>query len=242
MKIPIRSVSEQNPEIIKRLLPSNVQALTLRSDDMEGVIDGYPIVFNQRTAIGKWFFEEIDSHALDNADLSDIKLLANHNDMMIPVARHRRGKRSTMDINVDDVGLHINAKLDIANNATARELCSAVMRGDIEDMSFVFGIEVSGDEWFDLDKPMPIRRITKISRVFEVSAVNDGAYPQTSINARSATLDNDKKTLDNVLAEALENEKRAEERAKALILAKQKFLLKERYKNYDNQRTIGKKK
>ena len=78
---------------------------------------------------------------------------------------------------------------------------------------------------------MPIRRITKISRVFEVSAVNDGAYAQTSIYARSATLENDKKTLDNVLAVALENEKRAdsEKRAAALQLAKKKILLKERY-------------
>ena len=228
----IPQVSDTQRAIIKRAMANDIQDVVVKSP--EGIIEGYPIVFNQRTAIGDWFYEEIDSHALDNADLSDIKLLANHNNKMIPVARHRRGKRSTMDINIDNKGLFITAQLDIENNSTARELCSAVMRGDIEDMSFAFGIEISGDEWFDLDKPMPFRRITKISRVFEVSAVNDGAYPQTEINARSATLENDKKALDNARAVALENEKRANEQQAALQLAKQKFLFKERNKNYDN--------
>lgn len=227
-KLPIKRTI---PEIIKRTQSNENDAQQVQVKSLEGIIEGYPIVFNQRTNIGDFFFEEIDSHALDNADLSDIKFMVNHDDGMIPLARHRRGKRSTMDINIDDAGLHIVTRLDIEKNETARALCSAVDRGDIEDMSFAFGVEVSGDEWFDLDKPMPIRRITKISRVFEVSAVNDGAYAQTSIYARSATLENDKKTLDNVLAVALENEKRAgsEKRAAALQLAKKKILLKERY-------------
>ena len=227
-KLPIKRTI---PEIIKRAQSNENDAQQVQVKSLEGIIEGYPIVFNQRTNIGDFFFEEIDSHALDNADLSDIKFMVNHDDSMIPLARHRRGKRSTMDINIDDVGLHIIAHTDLENNTTARATCSAVDRGDIEDMSFAFGVEVSGDEWFDLDKPMPIRRITKISRVFEVSAVNDGAYAQTSIYARSATLENDKKTLDNVLAVALENEKRAdsEKRAAALQLAKKKILLKERY-------------
>ena len=225
----IPQVSDTKREIIRRAMANDVQDVVVKS--LEGIIEGYPIVFNQRTNIGDWFYEEIDSHALDNADLSDIKLMVNHDEGMIPLARHRRGKRSTMDVEIDDKGMHIKTKLDIEKNAKASELCSAIGRGDIEDMSFEFRIEVSGDEWFDLDKPMPIRRITKIARVREVSAVNDGAYPQTEINARSATLENDKKALDNARAVALENEKRANEKQVALQLAKQKFLFKERYNN-----------
>jgi HK97 family phage prohead protease len=205
-------------------LPATVKPL-------EGIIDGYPIVFNQRTNIGDWFYEEIDPHALDDADLSDIKFLINHDDTSIPIARHRRGKRSTMDVEIDNIGMHIETKLDIENNATSRAVCSAVDRGDIEDMSFAFVMVVSGEEWSDLDKPMPIRRITKIAKIPEISAVNDGAYPQTSINARSAdTLDNEKTALDNARAAALENENRAKEQAKAqaaLRLEKEKFLFLE---------------
>jgi len=201
---------------------------------LDGIVDGYPIVFNERTLIGKYFTEEIAPSALDDADLSDIKFLVNHNDGMIPLARHRRGKRSTMDVEIDGRGLLIKTHLDVENNSTARELCSAVKRGDIEDMSFAFGVVVEGEEWSDLGKEIPHRRITKISKVYEVSAVNDGAYPQTEINARSvATLDNAKRTLDNARAAALDNENRATATQDALRLAKQKFIFLEERKNYE---------
>jgi len=199
---------------------------------LEGVVEGYPIVFGVRTQIGNFFTEEIDPHALDGADLTDIKFMVNHNDGMIPLARHRRGKRSTMDAEVTAQGLHINARLDVQNNSTARELCSAVDLEDIGDMSFAFGVKIDGDEWSGLDTDLPHRRITKISKVFEVSAVNDGAYPQTSIYARSAALDNAKSVLEQArTAAALDNEKRAAGEQAALRLAKEKFLFKEGLKN-----------
>lgn len=214
-------------EIVRRNAPEGLQPVKI--EPLKGVIDGYPIVFNARTAIGSYFHEEIDPHALDGANLDDVKLLVNHNDGMIPLARHRRGKRSTMDIEIDNTGLHITSNLDIENNTTARELCSAVERGDIEDMSFAFGIEVTGEEWSDLDKEMPVRRITKISRVFEVSAVNDGAYPQTSIYARSALSDCDKNALEHARAAASEDECRAGKQ-EALRLEIQKFIFMEEQK------------
>ena len=157
----------ENKTIIRRSAPGENP---VKVNTLEGIVEGYPIVFNARCAIADLFYEEIDPHALDMADLSDIKFFINHDDGMIPLARHRRGKRSTMDVLVDSVGLNIKTNLDIENNSTARALCSAVERGDIEDMSFAFSIEISGEEWHDLDKSMPLRRITKISRVCEASA------------------------------------------------------------------------
>ena len=222
------------PQLIRRATPDGQ---TAQIEPIKGIIEGRPIVYEQRTAIGDYFYEEIARGALDGADLSDVKFMINHDDGMIPLARHRRGKRSSMDIVIDDDGMQIKTNLDVENNATARELCSAVTRGDIEDMSFAFGIMVSGEQWLDLDKPMPIRRITKISKVCEVSAVNDGAYPQTSIYARSTTpLDNDKSALDNARAAALENEKRGQndDSQASLKLAKEKFLFVEAQKNYGN--------
>lgn len=211
-------------------------------DPLKGIIEGCPIVFEQRTAIGNYFYEVIDAHALDGADLSDIKFMVNHDDGMIPLARHRRGKRSTMDISVDNVGMHIKTTLDIENNATARELCSAVTRGDIEDMSFAFGIVVSGAEWSDLESEMPTRRITKISRVFEVSAVNDGAYPQTSIYARSASaLDNEKGRWITPAPPRWITKKRSGKKRKRLYGLKSKnFYFWRSKSSYEHQRTFGK--
>lgn len=215
-------------DYFRRSLARELQHVEI--DSLKGVIEGYPIVFNQRALIttvdGKQFYEEIDPHALDEADLSDIKFMVNHNDSMIPLARHRRGKRSTMDVAIDEIGMRIKTQLDIENNMTAREVCSAVTRGDMDDMSFIFGIRVSGQEWRDVgvEGTIPTRCITKISRVCEVAVVNDGAYPQTSIYARSAgTLDNDKTALDNAVSAALENENRAIAAA-ALRLQKEKYL------------------
>ncbi len=222
------------PQLIRRATPDGQSA---QIEPTKGIIEGRPIVYEQRTAIGDYFYEEIARGALDDADLTDVKFMVNHNDGMIPLARHRRGKRSSMDITIDDDGMQIKTTLDVENNATARELCSAVTRGDIEDMSFAFGIMVSGEEWRDLDKDMPTRRITKISKVCEVSAVNDGAYPQTSIYARSSSpLDNDKSALDNARAAALDNEKRGQndDSQASLKLAKEKFLFVEAQKHYGN--------
>lgn len=222
------------PQLIRRATPDGKPA---QIEPTKGIIEGRPIVYEQRTAIGDYFFEEIARGALDDADLSDVKFMVNHDDGMIPLARHRRGKRSSMDIEIDADGMKIKTTLDVENNATARELCSAVTRGDIEDMSFAFGIMVSGEEWRDLDKDMPTRRITKISKVCEVSAVNDGAYPQTSIYARSSSpLDNDKSALDNARAAALDNEKRGQndDSQASLKLAKEKFLFVEAQKHYGN--------
>lgn len=224
-----------DPQLIRRSTPDGQPA---QIEPTKGIIEGRPIVYEQRTAIGDYFYEEIARGALDDADLSDVKFMVNHNDGMIPLARHRRGKRSSMDIVIDADGMQIKTTLDVENNATARELCSAVTRGDIEDMSFAFGIMVSGEEWRDLDKDMPTRRITKISKVCEVSAVNDGAYPQTSIYARSTTpLDNDKSALDNARAAALENEKRGQndDSQASLKLAKEKFLFLEGAKHYERK-------
>lgn len=218
-------------KILRFLSPTESRA-TIKP--AQGIIEGYPIVFETRTAIGDLFYEEISADALDGADMSDIKFLVNHDDGMIPLARHRRGKRSTMDVAIDKPkGLYIETRLDVDNNAVARALCSSVKRGDVEDMSFAFGIEVSGEEWRELDAPMPIRRITKISRVFEVSAVSDGAYPQTEIYTRTKgagslragslragsaeTLENEKKALENARSAASESEKKAEEQRQAAM-------------------------
>lgn len=209
-----------NPKIERR---STSQPLNFNAE--EGVIEGYAIVFEQRTDIGGLFYEEIAATALEKADLSDVKLLINHDNHSLPIARHRRGKRSTMDVDVDAKGLHIKATIDKNGNANASAAYSAIEREDVADMSFAMCIV--GEEWRDLDKPMPIRRITEISFVPEVSVVNDGAYPQTEIYARGGALENEKRALENARAAALENEKRAKGDATALRLEIEKFLFLE---------------
>lgn len=180
-------------------------------------ITGVPIVFEKATERG-YFIEVVDSHALDEADLRDVRFLVNHNTDMIPLARSRNNNaNSTMQMEVADDGMHIRVDLDTENNAEARSLYSAVKRGDISGMSFMFTIE--SEEWSGLGTEMPTRRITQIGQVFEVSACTFPQYQQTSVEAASAS-----KALESAKA-ALESAKDKERRCadlKAEILAKLK--------------------
>lgn len=154
------------------------------------VITGRPIVYNSRTDLG-WFDEVIEVGALDGADLTDVRFLVNHDTRKIPLARSRRNNgNSTMQFSVDQQGLNLDwVKLDTENNMDARALYSAVQRGDISGMSFMFSIDQ--ERWEDLESDHPTRHIEKIGSVVEVSAVTFPAYDSTTIDARS------KEALDN---------------------------------------------
>lgn len=158
-------------------------------EDEVGVIEGTPIVFDSDARIHDWageFIERIDPHALDNADMRDVCLFVNHDTQKIALARSKNGnKNSTMSFEKDDKGLNMRAVLDVENNSEARALYSAIKRGDMDGMSFMF--RVRGEEWEDLESDTPIRTITDISIVHEVSVVNFPAYPATSVSARADT-------------------------------------------------------
>ena len=139
----------------------------------------------------------------------------------IPMARSRRNNgNSTMKLEVDDVGLLVKADLDIENNSEAKTLHSSISRGDIDGMSFAFRIKEQ--TWENLDTDMPTRRIQKIAKVFEVSAVNNPAYTQTDINARDKeALENAKNALDNARSNELDNSNALEiEKLRTQILMK----------------------
>lgn len=160
------------------------------NDDTGVYITGRPIVYDSKTNLG-YFDEIIERGALDKADLKDVRFLVNHDTSKIPLARSRNNnKNSTMQLSVDEKGMVIRVHLDIENNAEAKSLYSAVQRGDISGMSFMFAI--SDEEWENLDSDHPTRHIKEISTVIEVSAVTFPAYEDTEINARS------KEALDSV--------------------------------------------
>ena len=155
-----------------------------KRDDGSAQISGRPIVYNSPADIGGMFREIIMPGALDGADLRDVPLLVNHNDRMIPVARSRRNNgNSTMQLIPDAEGLGFQASLDVARNATAAELYSAVDRRDINGMSF--GFRVNDERWENLESDYPTRYINKIKLVKEISAVTFPAYDATEIMARS---------------------------------------------------------
>ena len=170
---------------VKKMLEQRSYSFEVRAEEGEGgaIITGRPIVYDSRTDLG-YFDEIIDQGALDGADLTDVRFLVNHDLSKIPLARSRRNNgNSTMQLSVDPEGMFIRVKLDVENNAEAKALYSAVQRGDISGMSFMFSID--GESWENLESDHPTRHVTKIGSVVEVSAVTFPAYDATTINARS---------------------------------------------------------
>ena len=192
----------------------NFEVRAEENDEHGHFLSGRPIVYNSRTDLG-WYDEIIEAGALDGTDLRDVRFLVNHNTDMIPLARSRNNtENSTMQMTVDGDGMGIRVDLDTENNAEAKSLYSAVSRGDISGMSFMFTVDK--DAWDDIESEHPTRTIRAIGRVLEVSAVTFPAYEATSIQARGLA-----EALDSARA-SLESErtrmKKMEQRKKAIKL------------------------
>ena len=183
-------------------------------DERVGRLEGRAILYNSRTNIGR-FDEIIEPGALDHTDFRDVPLFANHNINSVPLARSRNNnENSTMQLTLDEEGLGIRADLDLENNADARALYSAVKRGDITGMSFMMiGVK---DKWEGARSEHPLRHITGIERIGEVSVVNFPAYAQTSIETRDNS-----DALESAL-ESLESAKAAEEEEERVKLANER--------------------
>lgn len=209
---------KKNKQLEQRSYNFEVRA---EESDHGNIITGRPIVYNSRTDLG-WFDEIIEPGALNNTDLTDVRFLVNHDTNKIPLARSRRNNgNSTMQLTTDNDGLGIRVTLDTENNSEARALYSAVQRGDISGMSFMFGIR--DEEWEDLDSDHPTRHIKDISTVVEVSAVTFPAYESTEISARSKeALENARHAVETARSE----EQRSVDTDKNLELLKQQLELK----------------
>ena len=180
-----------------------------QSEENGKYLEGRAIVFGQRTNLG-YCDEIIEDGALDNTDLKDVRFLINHNTDMIPLARSRNNNaNSTMQLSVvPGEGMDVRVNLDTENNTDARSLYSAVSRGDISGMSFMFSVDK--DSWDDVDTDHPTRHINSFKRIMEVSAVTFPAYAQTSIQARglSEALDSAKESLESEKARLAEIERK----------------------------------
>lgn len=162
----------------------------IRADEGEtgNRLVGTPIVFGSRTTLGKdWDGNNVDEiiepNALEGADLSDVRFLVNHDTSQLPLARYVQGaENNTMTLSIDGSGVNIVVDLDVENSQRAKDLYSAVARGDVTGMSFMFDVSEWNEE--HEENGTRLNRVTKISKVYEVSAVTFPAYEDTSIEAR----------------------------------------------------------
>ena len=188
-------------------------------------IEGLAAVYNQVVEIGSYykFREQIAPGAFDGADMSDVAFYLNHDISKLPMARCRKTRdKNSLEVWADADGLRMRTEIDTENNADARTLASAIDRGDVDQMSFCFIIDE--EKWTDLDQEVPLRTVTKVKKVIEISAVTYPAYDSTEIGFSRAqkALESDKLALENA-------KKEYEERVKTefvnLQMMKEKILM-----------------
>lgn len=187
-KEPGNAKERKEGELMKEIRTAEVRATDPTADGKDAlIIVGTPIVFEQPTQIDDLlgsYTEVIKRGALDEADLTDSRLLVNHDMTRIPLARTPK----TMQFNITDKGLEMRAELP--DTEEAKTAYTAVKRGDLTGMSFAFTVPDGGDSF---DAQTNTRTITKIDKVYEVSLVNFPAYPTASAEARSTRAESLKK-------------------------------------------------
>ena len=185
-------------EIARRAYPAN---FVTREENGEGIIEGTAVVLNSRTNMGDWD-EIIDLNALNETDLTDVRLCMNHDTDYVYARSRRNNGNSTMQLFKELTSLRFRAGINISSSPKAQDFYSAVNRRDMDKMSFMFTIEAY--QWEDLDTNHPTRRITKIGTVYEISLVTFPAYQDTSIEARDASaLESVKRELESLRAQRL---------------------------------------
>lgn len=186
------AAAERSPRTVPagaaRLQPFGADLRVAELVDWQGEkrhqLDGIASTTNQPYEMYDFFgnyTERIDGHAFD-ATLAadpDVAFLLNHKG--VTMAR-TRGKRS-LELGVNSLGLTSRAYVN-PERQDVRDMVIAIRDGDITEMSFAFMIEEGG--WNDDYTEFTISKVN-IDRG-DVSAVNYGANPYTSIAARSSEI------------------------------------------------------
>lgn len=181
-----------------------------------GTLRGYALRFGSIYDMG-WFTEEVDSRALDNADMNDVRVLLNHDPNQI-LGRTSAG---TAKVGVDASGLWYEVQLPESPNGENARV--AVQRGDITQSSWGFSLRSSkdgnGDRWEKRDGKEH-RVLTDIRTVYDASPVTFPANPDTTVAKRSLE---QFEAAQGPTAEEIEAENRATELEIEIALLERKF-------------------
>ena len=154
---------------------------------------------------GTEYFEQIDPHAFDDADLSDVVFRIDHEG-----AVYARTSAGTVELWTDEHGLGNRA--DLSKTQKARDLYEDIKVGNYPKMSFAFTV---AEDHFD--RATHTRVIDKVAKVFDVSPVSFPANPTTELSV--STRDYFNGVIEAEKAERLEREKREIQKQKIRILS-----------------------
>lgn len=167
---------KQDREYRTLAAPLSAQAAAKRIET-DFYVEGYATTFESPYLLyeieGTKFYERIDAHALDGADMSDVIMQYDHEGRVF--ARQSNG---SLILIPDHKGLLIAA--DLGRTDLARGLYQDIQQGMITKMSWAFTVKTDS-----YDRATHTRTILEIKKVYDVSAVSIPANGDTEISARS---------------------------------------------------------
>lgn len=182
----------------------NMASFEKRADTDEKIVEGYATTFNDPYVLyqedGYTVVEQVDRNAFNETDMSDVIMQYDHEGRVFA-----RGSNGTLELDADNFGLHIRANL--GGTEIGRQLYDEIAGGYTNKMSFGFRVaedkrEITEDR--ENNEVTVLRTITKISKLYDVSAVSLPANDGTSISSRTLG----EGIIAEVRAEIAEREKR----------------------------------
>lgn len=170
------------PVVKEREYRELAQPLAVRkkedSNEPSYMVEGYATTFDKPYVLfedydGTKYYEQIDRHALDNADMSDVIMQYDHSGRVF--ARNSNG---TLKLDLDDTGFKVTA--DLSRTELAKGLYEDIAAGMITKMSWAF--VVTKDAY---DQKTRTRTVLEVKKVYDVSAVSIPANDDTMIAARN---------------------------------------------------------
>jgi len=155
----------------------SVEFRAKEEEEQKYIVEGYATTFNDPYVLytydGVDYKEEVDQRALDGADMDDVIFLYNHEGMVF--ARQSNG---SLKLEVEEKGLRVWADLSLTEDS--RRLYEAIKTGLVTQMSWAFTVEEDS-----YNEKEHLRKLLKIRKVYDVSAVSIPANPATDISARA---------------------------------------------------------
>jgi len=155
----------------------SVEFRAKEEDEQKYIVEGYATTFNNPYVLytydGVDYKEEVDRNALDGADMDDVIFLYNHEGMV-----YARQSNGSLKLEVEEKGLRVWADLSLTEDS--RRLYEAIKTGLVTQMSWAFTVEEDS-----YNEKEHLRKLLKVRKVYDVSAVSIPANPATDISARA---------------------------------------------------------
>ena len=126
--------------------------------------------------------EQVGRDAFKDADMSDVIMQYDHEGRVFA-----RVSNGTLNVRTDEHGLAITA--DLGGTEIGRQLYEEIKGGYTTKMSYGYTVPADGSEWeqstLDDGRTLHTRTITRVGKVYDVSAVSLPANDGTAISVRN---------------------------------------------------------